>query len=169
MQKVDPTTVEFSDIPREIRDIIYSLALPTFKTLSVHDDCPPFNPVGKPEVLEITGISFIELDPDYPYFDDPVVVRSNLIFVSRTVNAKILTTFFETNTFGLSHGNILTCYLTMLRPNKVTQLLKYRVAAAIGSLATITSSWVRRIELRVCYLSAALRIWLCRHRIPELQ
>lgn len=83
MQKIVPTKIAFSDILREIRDIIYSLALPTFKALTVHDNCPPFNPVRKPEVLEITGISFIELDPDYLYFDGPVVFRSNLILSAK--------------------------------------------------------------------------------------
>lgn len=46
-------------------------------------------------------------------------------------------------------------------------MIKYRVAAAIGSLGRV-SYWIKRLELGLIYLSATTMFWLCQRGIPEL-
>jgi hypothetical protein len=161
MENIDPAKVGFSDLPREIRDIIYAFALPTSEILCVNDNLPSPTEGIELECLEMSGISSIRVNGHGR-------TSSNLVFICRLVSAKVLSIFFQTYAFEFRNGNHLTYFLAKLRSNKVTQFLKYRVASAIGSLK-FASCWIKRVRLQVQYLSTASIFWLCRHGIPEFQ
>lgn len=160
MEKLNSEKVGFFDLPREIRDIIYSQALPTNETLSIKEKRSPFDPEDDQKIIDITGVSSVELN----YAE----VRSNLVFVSKLVHAEFLSVFFQSNKFEFVSESILTDHLGKLRSNKVTEMVKYRVGAAVGALGRV-SPWIKRLEFRVNYLSAASMFWLCQHGVPELQ
>lgn len=160
MEKIDPEKLGFFDLPREIRDIIYSQVLPTLETLSITENRSPFNPEDDQKNVDITGISYMKLN----YSE----VRSSLVFVSKLINAELLSVFFQSNKFEFATESLLTDHLGTFRSNKVTEMVKYRVAAAIGTLRG-ASHWIKRLEFRVNHLSAASMFWLCQHGIPELQ
>jgi hypothetical protein len=95
------------------------------------------------------------LIPTYPNLMNLSLSTPTLLFI-KAINAEVLTTFCETNTFELSYDNNLTYYLVKLQSNKLTQLFKHSVAVVIGNLCAITSPLVRLIELRVWYLSSSI-------------
>ncbi|KAE9980069.1 hypothetical protein EG327_006699 [Venturia inaequalis] len=160
MEKINPTAIGFFDLPREIRDMIYAQVLPSNETLSIKEQRTPFDPEDDQKIIDITGISSTQLT----YSE----VRSNLVLVSRLVHTELLSVFYQSNKFEFVSESILTDHLGKLRSNKVTDMIKYRVATAIGTLGGV-SHWIQRLEFRVNYLSAASMFWLCEHGIPELQ
>lgn len=107
-RKIDPTKIGFPDLPQETIDFIYSLALPVSEVLSINNDYSLIDK-RRGETTEISIITSIKLYASWRHIAKPSKVCSNLVFINKAVNSKILSIFFHSNIIEFRGRSNIEC------------------------------------------------------------
>jgi len=147
--------IGFLSCPRELRDQIYKYATQQDDTLVIKDAGHIF--YGRYVIDRVSSVRATE----------SITIQS-LLKCSTQVGHEVLDLVLKTNTLELRNNYQLESKTLKIHKNN-TKIIKYRVAAAIGSLGGDTSTSIRSLSLVVHQLNGAAISWMVTHGVRALK
>jgi hypothetical protein len=166
MKKLDDSKIGFSDIPRELRDMIYQHALQQHTPLLVQSTCIHNGrhqpPNGKLEMCSIDHLSHFRMK-------GPKSCSTKLMQTNQQIRYESRPLFYSVNVFEIGPPCRSTYSARFLEEQYPISFVRHRCVAAMRSLLEPCGDRIQHLRLNIESLDIEAAHWFCEFGASELR